>query len=539
MPSPMTGSEGAVLLDGENLRLEQVLAVARDFRKAALAPQAKERMWESRRLVEQWVEQGKVMYGITTGFGSLQKVTIAPEQAEQLQEDIILSHAAGVGEPLPEEVVRAMMALRANALAKGYSGIRVEVVEALLEMLNKRICPIVPAKGSVGSSGDLAPLAHLTLVLLGKGEALYKGKRLSGGDAMKRAGIDVVKLKAKEGLALTNGTQFMSAIGVLALLDAEALAKTADLSGAMSLEAVQGRSDPFLEEVNQLRPFSGQLTCARNIRKLVKHSQLIDHPILMRRRTAGKTADQGYEESKLQDAYSLRCMPQVHGASREALAFVRHILEIEINSATDNPLIRADKERSYSAGNFHGQPVALAMDFLALALAELGNISERRIARLLDKDYNFGLPAYLIDDSGLNTGMMIAQYTAAALASENKTLIHPASGDSIPTSSNQEDHNSMGSIAARQAREVLENVQRIVAIELLCAAQAIGFRKREGQEPGVGTAAGYQLIRQHIGQRKSDKDGEMHLDIQKAIDLVRNGELLAAVSFALEAESLD
>jgi histidine ammonia-lyase len=348
-----------------------------------------------------------------------------------------------------------------------------------------------------------------------------------------------VKLKAKEGLALTNGTQFMSAIGVLALLDGEALAKTADISGAMSLEAVQGRSDPFLEEVNELRPFPGQLNCARNIRKLVKNSQLIDNPIWMRRRTAGKTADQGYEESKLQDAYSLRCMPQVHGASREALAFVRHILEVEINSATDNPLIRADKEKSYSAGNFHGQPVALAMDFLALALSELGNISERRIARVLDKDHNFGLPAYLIDDSGLNTGMMIAQYTAAALASENKTLIHPASGDSIPTSSNQEDHNSMGSIAARQAREVLENVQRIVAIELLCAAQALGFRKRDGQEPGVGTAAAYKTIRQHIGQRKSDKDGEMHLDIQKAIDLVRSRELLCAVELAVEAESLD
>jgi histidine ammonia-lyase len=539
MPNPITSSDGAVLLDGENLRLEQVIAVARNFRKAEIAPQAKERMRESRRLVEQWVEQGKVMYGITTGFGSLQKVTIAPEQAEQLQEDIILSHAAGVGEPLPEEVVRAMMALRANALAKGYSGIRVEVVEALLQMLNKRVCPIVPAKGSVGSSGDLAPLAHLTLVLLGKGAALYKGKRVSGAEAMKRAGIEPVKLKAKEGLALTNGTQFMSAIGVLALLDAEALAKIADISGAMSLEAVQGRSDPFLEEVNELRPFSGQLSCARNIRKLVKNSKLIDNHIWMRRRKAGKTPDQGYEETKLQDAYSLRCMPQVHGASREALAFVRHILEVEINSATDNPLIRTDKQRSYSAGNFHGQPVALAMDFLALALSELGNISERRIARLLDKDHNFGLPAYLIDDSGLNTGMMIVQYTAAALASENKTLIHPASGDSIPTSSNQEDHNSMGSIAARQAREVLENVQRIVAIELLCAAQAIGFRKRDGQEPGVGTAAAYKLIREHIGQRESDKAGEMHLDIQKAIDLVRGGELLCAVELAVEAEALD
>jgi histidine ammonia-lyase len=532
-------SEDTVLLDGESLRLEAVSAVAKNFRKAELAPQAKERMAESRRLVEQWAQQGKAMYGITTGFGSLQKVTIPPEQVEQLQENIILSHAVGVGEPLPEKIVRAMMVLRANALAKGYSGIRVEVVETLLQMLNERVCPIVPAKGSVGSSGDLAPLAHLTLVMLGKGEALYKGERLPGVEAMKRAGIEPVKLKAKEGLALTNGTQFMSAIGVLTLLEAEALAKTADISGAMSLEAVKGRSAAFLKEVHDLRPFAGQMNCARNITRLIKHSELIDSSERMKRRKASSTPDPGYEESKLQDAYSLRCMPQVHGASREALAFVRHILEVEINSATDNPLIRADTATAYSAGNFHGQPIALAMDFLALALAEMGNISERRIARLLDKDHNFGLPAYLITDSGLNTGMMMAQYTAAALVSENKVLIHPASGDSIPTSSNQEDHNSMGSIAARQAREVLENVECIVAIELLCAAQALGFRERDGQKPGVGTAAAYKAIRQHIPQRESDKDGELHLDIQIAIDLVRRGELLDAVTLALGADTLD
>src|SRR5436853_826493 len=324
-------SEDTVLLDGESLKLEAVSAVAKNFRKAELAPQAKDRMAESRRLVEQWAQQGKVMYGITTGFGSLQKVTIPPEQVEQLQENIILSHAVGVGEPLPEKIVRAMMVLRANALAKGYSGIRVEVVETLLEMLNKRLCPIVPAKGSVGSSGDLAPLAHMTLVLLGKGEALYEGKRLPGAEAMKRAGIEPVKLKAKEGIALTNGTQFMSAIGVLTLLDAEALAKTADISGAMSLEAVKGRSAAFLKEVNELRPFAGQMNCARNITRLIKHSELIDSNERMKRRKASQTPDSGYEESKLQDAYSLRCMPQVHGASREAMTFVRRMLEVEIN----------------------------------------------------------------------------------------------------------------------------------------------------------------------------------------------------------------
>ncbi|HJQ27650.1 MAG TPA: histidine ammonia-lyase [Blastocatellia bacterium] len=530
---PVSPVNGDILrLDGETLSLEQVIAVARDFRQVALSPEAKVRMRRSRRLVEQWVRKRRVIYGITTGFGSLQNERIPPEAVEQLQENILLSHSAGVGDGLPEATVRAMMLLRANALAKGYSGIRVEVVERLLDLLNRRVHPVVPAKGSVGSSGDLAPLSHMALVLIGRGEAMHEGVRLSGAEALGKAGIPIVQLKAKEGLALTNGTQFMTAIGALTLWDAERLAKLADIAGAMSLEAVRGFSAAFRPELQKLRPFAGQIACAENVSKMIAGSRLIQRDHLSKR-TAPRRADEDAPKPKVQDAYSLRCMPQVHGASREAMRFVRQTLEIEINSATDNPLIMPDLSKSFSAGNFHGQPVALAMDFLALALAELGNIAERRIARLMNKHENFGLPAYLTDAAGLNSGMMLAQYTAAALVSENKVLIHPASGDSIPTSSNQEDHNSMGSIAARQARQVLENVESVVAIELLCAAQALGFHARERKKPGVGTSAAYQTMRCHIPQRASDQDGEIHVLIHEAERLVRDGTLLQAVEQAI------
>jgi histidine ammonia-lyase len=519
-------SAEVIFLDGETLTLEDIIAVARNFQRVELAPQAIEKMHRSRKLVEQWVAKEEIIYGITTGFGSLQNEIIPPEHVEQLQENILLSHSAGIGEALPEEMVRAMMLLRGNALAKGYSGIRVEVVERLLEMLNKRVHPIVPSKGSVGSSGDLAPLSHMALVLIGRGEAIYDNVQLNGAEALSRAGIQTVALKAKEGLALTNGTQFMTGIGALTLADAENLAKIADIAGAMSLESMSGRSSAFNPALHKLRPYAGQINCAGNISAMIAGSQLIDRDRAMIRRNH---AGDDYKDTKLQDAYSLRCMPQVHGASREAMTFVRQVIQTEINSATDNPLILPELSQSFSAGHFHGQPVALAMDFLCLAISELGSISERRIARLMNKDENFGLPAHLIEQSGLNTGMMIAQYTAAALASENKVLIHPASGDSIPTSSNQEDHNSMGSIAARQAKQVLENVESIIAIELLCSAQALGLRVRQGGNPGTGTAAAYNFIRQHIGQRKSDRDGEIHLDIQVAIRLLRSGELLREV----------
>lgn len=519
-----------VVLDGNSLTLEQVVEVARGFRAVGISPEAVSRMAKSRTLVEQWVAEEKPIYGINTGFGSNQDKPIPLEKVVPLQKNIILSHAAGVGEVLPEEIVRAMILLRANALAKGYSGIRVEVVERLLEMVNKRVCPVVFEKGSVGSSGDLAPLAHMILPLIGNGEAFYAGERLPGAEAMKKAGIELLTLQAKEGLALTNGTQFMTAIAVLALIDAEAITKNADIGGAMSLEAMKGKSDAFTEDVHQLRSFKGQINCAQNIRRLIVGSELVN-------------AEDADTQKKRQDAYSLRCMPQVHGASRQAVAFVRTMIETEINSATDNPLIipsetspTADtQDRSISAGNFHGQPIGLSMDFLTLALSELGNISERRVARLMNLHENYGLPGYLIDDAGFNSGMMIAQYTAAALVSENKVLIHPASGDSIPTSANQEDHNSMGSIAARQAREVLENVQRILAIELLCAAQAIGIRIKKGQQPGVGAAAAYKLIRQHVSQRERDDQEELHKDIHKVLELVRRGDVLRVADEALIA----
>lgn len=514
-----TTSRGVIFLDGETLKLEDVIAVARNFRRVELAEEAKEKMLVSRKLVEQWVAEKKIIYGITTGFGSLQNEIIPAEDVEQLQENILLSHAAGVGEALPEETVRAIMLLRSNALAKGYSGIRVEVVELLLEMLNKGVHPMIPSKGSVGSSGDLAPLSHMALVLIGRGRATYKGEQVGGGEALSRAGIQAISLKAKDGLALTNGTQFMTGIGALTLADAENLAKISDIAGAMSLEAMKGRSAAFNPALHRLRPYPGQINCAGNINAMIAGSRLID----------GQTDE---KKARSQDAYSLRCMPQVHGASREAMGFVRQVLQTEINSATDNPLILPELSEAFSAGHFHGQPVALAMDFLGLAVSELGSISERRTARLMNKNENFGLPAYLIEQSGLNTGMMIAQYTAAALASENKVLIHPASGDSIPTSSNQEDHNSMGSIASRHARQILENVRAIVAIELLCSAQALGLRARRGEMMGTGTAAAYDFIREHIKQRESDKDGEIHLDIEKAIKLVQGGELLREVERA-------
>jgi len=523
MADAPTSDEEKILLDGDSLRLEDVISVARGFKKAELAGEAKARMNRSRELVEKWISEGRIIYGVTTGFGSNQDKNIPASEAEAFQHNLIISHSAGVGPALDETSVRAMMLLRANALAKGCSGIRVETVERLLDMLNERVCPVVPVKGSVGSSGDLAPLSHMTLALIGRGEVFFENDRISAAEAFSRAGIEPVRLKAKEGLALTNGTQFMTGIGALAVYDAENVIKIADIAGALSIEALKGKSAAFAEEVHLLRPFPGQIASAQNIRMLIEESELID-------------CDDKHTEMKRQDAYSLRCLPQVHGASRQATAFARQMLEVEINSATDNPLILADHMQSYSAGNFHGQPVALTMDFLALSISEIGNISERRIARLVNARESFGLPGYLIDNSGFYSGVMMAQYTAATLASENKVLIHPASGDSIPTSANQEDHNSMGSIAARQAREVLENVQQIIALELLCAAQALGLREREGHRPGVGTTAAYDFIRKHISQ--IDTDREIYVDFQKALEIVRSGEIISAVNDALAQRSL-
>jgi histidine ammonia-lyase len=496
-----------ILLDGNSLTISDAVEVAKNGATVGLSAGAKKRMERSRTWVEQAVRERKTVYGITTGFGSFQNVSIPTSQLHDLQRNLILSHCAGVGPPFPEDVVRAMMLLRANALAKGCSGIRVSTVETLLRLLNRHVHPFVPSQGSVGASGDLAPLSHIAAVLIGEGEAFVEGKLMSGGDALSRARIKAVRLEAKEGIALNNGTQAMTAVGLLALHEAEQLVDLADAVAAMTLEALEGKGAPFANHVQHVRPHPGQATSARNIRSMIQGSRLVDL-------TGSK------DDGRVQDSYAIRCVPQVHGASRDALAYVRRVLEIEINSATDNPLIFPEDDISFSAGNFHGQPVALAMDFLSLASAELGNISERRTAKLLDKNHNSGLPAFLADNGGLQSGLMIAQYTAAALVSENKVLIHPASGDSIPTSANQEDHVSMGTIAARHARQVVENVRRVLAIELLCASQALDLR---GGKPGKGSEQLFRSIRSIVPQLKNDR--ALSHDIERLSAAIADGSI--------------
>jgi len=500
-----------IIIDGENLTIEDVISVARYGSSVELSKDAIEKIKESRKVVEDFVSQEKTVYGVTTGFGEFKNVFISKDQTRELQENLIKSHSVGVGKPFSEEIVRTTMLLRANSLAKGYSGVRVEIIETLCQMLNKKVHPVIPEKGSVGASGDLAPLSHMTLVLMGEGEAFYNGKRMGGKEAMKLAGIEPITLSSKEGLALNNGTAVMTAIGALALYDAENILKCADISAAMTLEALFGIDKAFDERIHKLRPHSGQIKCAENIRKLIKNSEILSHK----------------HHEKVQDAYSLRCIPQVHGASRDAINYVRKVLETEINSATDNPLIFTDPPEALSCGNFHGQPIAISMDLLGIALSEIANISERRIARILDPHLNEGLPAFLIprDKGGLNNGYMMAQYTAAALVSENKVLAHPASVDSIPTSANQEDHVSMGTIAARKAREILKNVENVIAIEFLCASQGMDFRLPS--KGGQGARIAHEYIRKYIPHL--DKDRILYPEINQVRELIHNGDLLRKV----------
>ncbi len=494
-----------IQINGKNLTIEQVVQVARHFEKVEIAPEAYQRMEKSRQLVEKMVEEEQVVYGITTGFGQFANVSISSDKLDQLQENLILCNTAGVGKPFAEEIVRGMMLLRANSLVMGNSGIRPMVVETLLEMLNKRVHPVVPEKGSVGASGDLAPLSHMILVLMGKGEAYYQGEVLPGSIAMEKAGIKPVKLKAKEGLSLCNGTQAMTSVGTLAVYDAMNLAKIADIAGALSAEALEAIKDAFDHKIHAIRPHSGQIETAKNLRKLLEGSEIIE------------TSD----HCRVQDAYTLRCMPQVHGASKDAINYVKSVIETEINSVTDNPLVFPDEEQVLSGGNFHGQPVALVMDFLGIALSELANISERRIERLTNSALSNGLPAFLTEDGGINCGFMIAQYTAASLVSENKVLAHPASVDSIPTSANQEDHVSMGTTAARKAREILENAQNVLAIELLCASQGIDFRKKK---PAPRTNAVYNMVRERVSKLGDDR--ELYPDIEKIVDLIKEEKII-------------
>jgi len=446
----------AIELTGNDLTVEQLCRVVFDREPVALAAAARQGVERSRAVVEKLIAENAVAYGITTGFGDLARVKIEPAQLKAVQRNLLLSHSSGVGEPLSEAETRATLLLRANVLAKGYSGVRPLVVERLCEMLNRGVHPVIPCRGSVGASGDLAPLSHLALVLIGEGEALYDGKRMSGAAAMKAAGLEPIVPEAKEGLALINGTQPTLAVGLLALLEAENLVDTADVATALALDALRGTPVAFDERIQALRPFAGQARTAANLRRLNDGSQIRES-----HRDCGR----------VQDAYSLRCTPQVHGAVRDALGYVRGVFETELNAGTDNPLVFAEGGEILSGGNFHGQPLALALDVLAMALAQLGNISERRIERLVNPALS-DLPAFLTKQPGLHSGFMMAQVTAAALASENKGLAHPASVDSIPTSGN-EDFVSMSMGAALKARRVADNVKTIVAVELLCACQGI------------------------------------------------------------------
>ncbi|MEQ2525535.1 histidine ammonia-lyase [Robertmurraya yapensis] len=455
-----------VVLTGNSLTLDEMKRILFEGEMVSASPESWKKVEESRKAVEQIVQENRVVYGITTGFGKFSDVLINPENVEELQLNLIHSHACGVGDPFPELVSRAMLVLRANALLKGYSGVRKVVIERLLEFVNKDIHPIVPQQGSLGASGDLAPLSHLVLPLLGEGEVFYKGKRVEALEAMSQEGIFPITLTAKEGLALINGTQAMTAMGVIAYLEAEKLAYQSENIAAITMEGLEGIIDAFDEDVHIARGYPEQIAVAQRMRELLEGSKLI--------------TKQG--EIRVQDAYSLRCIPQVHGATWQTLKYVKEKLEIEMNAATDNPLIFDGGKKVISGGNFHGQPIAFAMDFLGIAIAELANISERRIERLVNPQLN-DLPPFLSAEPGLQSGAMIMQYCAASLVSENKTLAHPASVDSIPSSANQEDHVSMGTIGSRHAYQIIQNTRRVLAIEFICAMQAAEIRGKEKMAP--------------------------------------------------------
>ena len=498
-----------VFLDGNSLTLEQFNDVVRFNKKVELAPQAIEKVNGARKFVDKYVRENKVEYGITTGFGKFSDVVINRDETKMLQRNLILSHSCGVGNPLDEEIVRGIMLLRANSLAKGFSGIRLSTLNVLIEMLNKGVHPIIPEKGSLGASGDLAPLAHMVLVMIGEGEAIYHHIRMSGKDAMEKANISIVELTSKEGLALINGTQVMTSIGALTVYDAINLSKTADITASLTVEALNGIIDPYDEKIHKVRRHNGQISTGKNLLSILEGSKM--------------TTRQG--EQRVQDAYSLRCIPQIHGASKDCFQFVKEKVEIEMNAATDNPLIFIDEGEVISGGNFHGQPMALPFDFLGIGLAELANVSERRIERLVNPALNDGLPAFLVKNGGVNSGYMIVQYAAASLVSENKVLAHPASVDSIPSSANQEDHVSMGTIAAKKAREILDNVRKVLAMEILTACQGIDLRGNKGL--GIGSAEVYNIVRGKASMVEEDK--VMYLDINTCEDIIKSNIIVEKI----------
>lgn len=492
-----------VILTGSDLSLEQLGAVAAGAARVEISPEAFERIAAARALVDQALAENRVVYGVTTGFGKLAEVRVAAADLRQLQLNLVRSHAAGVGEPLPRAAVRAMMVIRTNTMLRGHSGVRRQVVEKLVEFLHRDLIPVIPSRGSVGASGDLAPSAHMALPLIGEGFLWDNGTAFPAALPLKRAGVEPLVLEAKEGISLLNGTQAMTALGTLACLTCRTLLDAADVAGALSLEALFGSRKAFDRRIHEARPFPGQQITARNLLALTEQS-----PINESHRDCGR----------VQDAYSLRCMPQVHGAARDVLAHVEAVMRTEMNSTTDNPMIFCDDGSILSGGNFHGQPVALALDYLAMAMAEIGSISERRIERLVNPDLS-GLPAFLASTPGLTSGMMMNQVTAAALVSENKLLAHPASVDSIPTSANKEDHVSMGMTAALKLTPLLGNVGAVLAIELMCAAQALDLLRP--LLPGAGCSKAYGLIRERVTFQSTDR--ATSLDVAALQQLIESG----------------
>ena len=492
-----------IVVDGESLTIEDVVQVSRNYEKVKLSREAAKGMEMSRKAVLEIIRSDGLAYGINTGFGDLASVVIPEKELLDLQRNLVRSHCAGVGDNLDEEHVRASILLRANSLAKGHSGVRVLVVKTLLEMLNKRVHPIVPEIGSVGASGDLAPLAHIAAVAVGEGQCSFAREVMEGGAGMKRAGIKPLRLEPKEGVALINGTSVMTGIASLVVHDSLHLVRAAQIAASMSFEALKSSPRPFDRRLGRVRPHRGQVRCARNMLRLLKGSEIIpshkDCP-------------------KVQDAYTIRCIPQVIGSVMDAVDTARRTIETEVNSATDNPLIFPETGESISCGNFHGQPVAMAMDHLSLSMCVLGSFSERRTARLVDSHLS-GLPPFLTEKSGTHSGLMMAQCTAAALASENKTLAHPASADSIPTSAGQEDYVSMGLWAARKAALAVGNTRNIVAIELLCAAQGLEFLKP--LRPGVGSHAAYNVVRRNVSRLNDDRP--LTADVERLAALIEKG----------------
>jgi histidine ammonia-lyase len=505
-----------ITLTGENLNLDQLWQIAKEGALVEIDEDRLKLVNRSREVVERAMASGQVIYGVTTGFGKLSDVKISSEDATTLQLNLLRSHAGGVGSPVPASVSRGIMALKLNNLLRGFSGVRTEILFHLAEFLNRGVSPIIPSKGSVGASGDLAPLSHMSLVLVGEGEAEWKGERMSGSDALKAAGLEPLQLEAKEGLSLINGTQYMTCLGALGVKRAFDLAKTADIIAAMTADGMKATPVAFDSRIQAVRNQAGQMACAQNLTALMTGSEIrMSH----------------LECKKVQDAYSIRCIPQVHGACRDAIRYVKDVIERELNAVTDNPLVFPVEGEILSGGNFHGAPIAMALDFLSIALAEMANISERRVAMMMDSSFS-ELPDFLTPKPGLNSGLMLAQITAAALVSENKTLSHPASVDSIPTSANKEDHVSMGANAANKMWQVLENTQRVLAIELLSAAQSVDLRAP--LHPGEYIMVAHNHLRNKVPFLVHDR--QLSEDIEKAVELVSNFELLRAVEGKMELQ---